>query len=169
MAEPFVGEIRIGGWNFAPVGWELCQGQLMAIAEYDVLFALIGTTYGGDGITTFALPDLRSRVPVHQGSGVVIGQQAGQEQVALTASQLPVHSHPFTCSQNPGTQSSPAGNVPAMLPQGASAYIQQTPTAALTGQSIGISVGGSLPHDNMQPYLGLTFIISLYGIFPSQS
>jgi microcystin-dependent protein len=169
MSQPYVGEIRIGGWNFAPVGWELCQGQLMSIAEYETLFALFGTTYGGDGVTTFALPDLRGRVPAHQGGDWVAGQLGGQEQVTLTGPQLPVHSHPFTCALTSATQQSPAGNVPATDVETAGhAYIQQAPTVALTSQSIG-SFGGSQPHDNLQPYVGLTFIISLYGIFPSQS
>ncbi len=167
MSQPFVGEIRIGGWNFAPVGWALCQGQLLSIAEYDVLFALIGTTYGGDGVTTFGLPDLRGRVPAHQGGGFVIGQSGGVEQVTVSVPQLPAHSHSFTCSLSAGTVPNPTGNVPATPPV-TKPYADRAPTSPLAAQSIGMS-GNSLPHDNMQPYLGLTFIISLFGIFPTQS
>ncbi len=168
MSTPYVGEIRMGGWSFAPAGWALCQGQLLSIADNDILFTLIGTTYGGDGMNTFALPDLRGRVPVHQGGGYVLGQQAGQEQVTIIGPQSPAHSHPFNASLSSGAQRSPAGNVPAALEGAASVYVQQPPTAPMAGASIGASPGGSQPHDNMQPYLGLSFIISLYGVYPSQ-
>ncbi|MGH3149793.1 MAG: phage tail protein [Streptosporangiaceae bacterium] len=169
MSQPYVGEIRMGGWNFAPVGWAMCNGQVMPIDQNDVLFSLIGTTYGGDGQTTFALPNLQSRVPVHVGSGFALAQTGGAESVTLTSAQIPAHSHPFLCSQNPGTQANPAGNAPATLAIGAgSAYNQDPPTDALAAQSIG-STGGSQPHDNMQPFLCITFIISLYGVYPSQS
>jgi microcystin-dependent protein len=170
VTTPYVGEIRIGGWSFAPAGWALCQGQLMPIADYDVLFTLIGTTYGGDGMNTFALPDLRSRVPAHQGAGRAIGQPGGQEMVTVSAVQAPAHAHPFYCALDPGAQRIPAGNVPAKLSGGASsAYIEGAPAAALAPQSITPAPGSGQPHDNMQPYLGLTFIISLFGIYPSPS
>jgi microcystin-dependent protein len=158
----------MGGWNFAPAGWMLCQGQLLPISEYPALFNLIGTTYGGDGVSTFALPDLRGRVPVHQGAGFVMGQLSGEEQVTLTSGQVPAHPHQFFASANPGAQRDPTGNVPATIPAG-SAYVQNVATAALAPQSISTAPGNGLPHDNMQPYLGLTFIISLYGIYPSQN
>ncbi len=159
----------MGGWNFAPVGWAMCNGQVISIDQNPTLFQLIGTTYGGDGQTTFALPNLQSRLPVHVGPGFALGQAAGAESVTLTTSQVPAHSHPFLCSQNSGGQADPTGNVPAVISTGAaSAYNQDSPTAALVAQSIG-SVGGSQPHDNMQPFLCITFIISLFGIFPSQS
>jgi microcystin-dependent protein len=169
VTTPYVGEIRLCGWSFAPPGWALCQGQLLQIADYDILYTLVGTTYGGDGMSTFAVPDLRSRVPAHQGGGFVIGQRGGQETVTLSAAQAPQHSHPFYCSLDPAAQRSPAGNVPAALSSGAgSAYVEGVPAAALAPGSITAAPGGSQPHDNMQPYLGLTFIISLFGIYPSQ-
>jgi microcystin-dependent protein len=168
MSDPFVGEIRMFGGNFAPAGWALCNGQLLAISEFEVLFNLIGTTYGGDGQSTFALPDLRGRLPVHQGSGSVIGQAAGEESVILTSQQLPLHSHPFAASTNPGAQTNPVGNAPATIVAG-SAYAQAPATTALAPQSIQADPGGNQPHDNMQPYLCISFIISLFGIFPSQN
>ncbi len=158
----------MGGWNFAPVGWAQCNGALMPIAQYETLFNLIGTTYGGDGQNTFALPDLRGRLPVHAGPGFAFGQPSGSETVTLTSNQMPGHSHSFTCSANGGTQSAPAGNVPATL-QGGTAYIQATPTAALASGSIQPGAGGGQPHDNMQPYLCIMFIISLFGVWPTQS
>jgi microcystin-dependent protein len=167
VSSPYVGEIRMGGWNFAPVGWAMCNGQLLPISENPTLFQLIGTTYGGDGMNTFALPDLRGRLPVHQGSGLTIGQAGGTETVTLQATQVPAHPHPFLGSTNPGATRNPGGNVPATVVAG-SAYAQDPPTTALAANSIG-STGGSQPHDNMQPYLCVTFIISLFGVFPSQS
>jgi microcystin-dependent protein len=169
MTQPYVGEIRMGGWNFAPAGWMMCQGQLLPISEFETLFNLIGTTYGGDGQTTFALPDLRSRVPMHQGSGFPLAQLAGAETVTINGSQVPTHGHPFNASLNAGSQASPTGNVPATYNvAGGAAYFQITPTGATPAQTIG-STGGSQPHDNRQPYLGITFIISLFGVFPSPS
>ncbi len=168
MSSPYVGEIRMGGWNFAPVGWALCDGSPLQISEYQALFQLIGTLYGGDGVSTFALPDLRGRLPVHVGPGFALGQVGGTETVTLTAAQMPAHSHPFLCSTNPGASRNPGGNVPATVVAG-SAYAQNPPTTALASASIGSAAGGGQPHDNMQPYLCVTFIISLFGIFPSQS
>jgi microcystin-dependent protein len=167
VSEPFVGEIRMGGWNFAPVGWAMCNGQLMPIAQNETLFALIGTTYGGDGQTTFGLPDLRGRLPVHVGPGFALAQQGGSETVTLTSNQVPGHSHSFMCSTSNGTQHDPAGHVPATFPQGR-AYIQGAATTALASGSIQPG-GGGQPHDNMQPFLCITFIISLFGVFPSQT
>ena len=166
MSSPYIGEIRMFAGNFAPVGWALCQGQLVPISENDALFNLIGTTYGGDGVNTFALPNLQSRVPVHVGPGFALGQSGGAEQVTLTVSQIPAHTHVPQADANPGGQTSPAGNVWANstnLP-----YSQNAPTAAMDPSAIGSS-GGSQPHDNMIPFTVINFIISLFGIFPSQT
>jgi microcystin-dependent protein len=168
VSQPYVGEIRMGGWNFAPAGWMMCEGQLLPISEYETLFNLIGTTYGGDGTSTFALPDLRGRLPLHVGPGYTLAQTGGTETVTLTAAQFPAHSHPFLGSTNPGAQRNPTGNVPATIVAG-SAYVQDPPTAALAAQSIQGFTGGGQPHDNLQPYLCVTFIISLFGVFPTQS
>lgn len=171
MVMPFVGEIRAVGWGFAPSGWMLCQGQLLRITDYTTLFSLIGTTYGGDGFSTFGLPDLQGRAPVHrQSGGYPLGLKAGLESVTLADPQLPLHNHPFNASSANGGQKSPAGNVPAVLAvAGASAYNQDPPTAALAASSIQKAAGGDQPHDNMQPYLVINYIISLNGIYPTQS
>ncbi len=145
-----------------------CAGQLLPISEYEVLFNLIGTTYGGDGQSTFALPDLRGRLPVHQGGGLTLAQTGGTETVTLNSSQYPMHNHAFLCSLNPGGQNSPVGNVPATVVAG-SAYVQDPPTAALASASVLNYMGGNGPHDNFQPYLCVSFIISLFGVFPSPS
>lgn len=166
---PYVGEIRMFGGNFAPAGWMLCQGQVLPISEYETLFQLIGTTYGGDGQTTFNLPDLQGRVPVHMGTGpngdqYVIGQSAGVETVTLSVSQIPAHSHVPLASTDTGTQTSPSGNVwanSAKFP-----YSPNAPAAAMAGTAVQ-NDGGSQPHDNMVPFLAINFIISLFGVFPS--
>lgn len=168
MSEPFVGEIRMGGWNFAPVGWALCQGQLLPIDQNQALFQLIGTTYGGDGQSNFALPDLRGRLPVHVGPGFALAQAGGSETVTLASTQIPAHSHTFLCTSNPGAQRNPTGNALAAI-VGGSLYAQQPATDALAAQSIQQAPGASQPHDNMQPYLCVTFIIALSGVFPTQS
>lgn len=167
MSQPYVGEIRMFAGNFAPVGWALCQGQLLAISENPTLFQLIGTTYGGDGQNTFALPNLQSRLPVHVGPGFALGQAAGAETVTLTVSQIPAHSHVPQCSDT-GAQSSPAGNVWATPATGGTVYDSAAPTLAMATQAVG-SAGGSQPHDNMVPFLVINFILSLFGVFPSQS
>ena len=167
MAQPYIGEIRIFAGNFNPFDWALCNGQLLPIAQYPALYNLIGTTYGGDGQTTFALPNLQGRLPVHQGSGFVMGQTAGSETVTLTAAQLPAHSHSFQASLTTGSQKNPTTNVPAAIGSG-SAYAQDPPSTALAPQSIGTD-GRGQPHDNMQPYQCVSFIIALNGIYPSQS
>ena len=154
------------GGNFAPAGWAFCNGALIPISENDALFNLIGTTYGGDGQTTFALPDLQSRVPVHQGGGFVIGERAGVEQVTLTASQLPIHSHTPQVSSLGAVSRDPAGNYWAAW--NSHQFSDQPPDADLNAGAIGLS-GGSQPHDNRAPYLTINFIISLFGIFPSQT
>jgi microcystin-dependent protein len=170
MSGPFVGEIRMFAGNFAPVGWAFCEGQLIPISENDTLFNLIGTTYGGDGQETFALPDLSGRLPMHQGSsqGIthIIGEAGGVESVTLTTSQIPQHNHSLLATTDPGSSTNPDGKVPANS-QGAQMYIEDVATAALPSQ---ISpVGGSQPHDNLQPYLAIRFIISLFGVFPTQT
>lgn len=169
MSSPYVGEIRMFAGNFAPAGWMFCEGQLLPISEYETLFNLIGTTYGGDGQSTFALPDLRGRLAVHQGNGFTLAETGGVETVTLTTSQIPSHSHPFLASTDPGGQTAPSKNVVAkIVGAAASAYIQGAPSAPLAPGSIG-STGGSQPHDNFQPYLCIDFIISLFGVFPSQT
>ena len=173
MSSPYIGEIRMFGGTFAPNGWAFCDGQLMAIAENDVLFNLIGTTYGGDGQETFALPDLRSRAPMHMGtspaSGATyqIGEMAGVESVTLTTQQTPIHNHAFQVTTAVGTQGNPDGNLLANS-QGPQPYIQQDPDGNLNANMLS-SVGGSQPHENRQPYLGINFIISLFGVFPTQT
>jgi microcystin-dependent protein len=164
MGTPYVGEIRMFAGNFAPAGWALCQGQILAISENDVLFTLIGTTYGGDGQTTFALPDLQSRVPVHVGPGFVQGQTAGVESVTLTTSQIPAHSHVPLCSSGAGTNASPQNDVWAALDS--NIYSDVAPSVIMAPSALG-STGGSQPHDNMVPFLVINFIISLFGVFPS--
>lgn len=165
MAQPYVGEIRMFAGNFAPAGWMFCEGQLLPISENETLFQLIGTTYGGDGQSTFALPDLRGRLPIHQGNGFILAETGGVEEITLTVSQIPAHSHPLLASTSVSNQSSPANSVVAQSTS-ADLYIEDTPTANMAANSIG-AVGGSQPHTNFQPYLCVDFIISLYGIFPS--
>jgi microcystin-dependent protein len=165
MAQPYVGEIRMFAGNFAIAGWMFCEGQLLPISEYETLFNLIGTTYGGDGQSTFALPDLRGRLPVHQGNGFTLAETGGVEEVTLTVSQIPAHGHPLTAVDTTGNQTSPGGNRPAqsfnVVP-----YINDVPTGNFNAQAIS-PVGGSQPHTNFQPYLCVNYIISLFGIFPS--
>ncbi|HEU5269048.1 MAG TPA: tail fiber protein [Jatrophihabitans sp.] len=166
MSTPYIGEIRIFAGNFAPVGWLLCQGQLLPISQYDVLFNLIGTTYGGDGQNTFALPNLASRIPYHQGSGYVLGQMAGVEQVTLTQQQIPVHTHQANASSAASTQPGPAGNVWADWNSPVYQSTASAPNTTMSPQSL-LPAGGSQPHDNMPPFLCLNFIIATEGIYPS--
>jgi len=174
MSNPFVGEIRMFAGNFAPAGWMFCQGQLLPIAENDVLFALLGTTYGGDGVTTFALPDLQSRVPVHQGQGpgisqnYTIGEKAGVESVTLTTQQIPIHTHAFAATNQIGQNAQPTNGFYAQVSTG---QLYHEPLDPLVNMNAGMvqPVGGSQPHENVQPYLAISFIISLFGIFPSQN
>lgn len=165
MAQPYVGEIRMFAGNFAPAGWMFCEGQLLPISENETLFQLIGTTYGGDGQSTFALPDLRGRVPLHFGNGFVLAETGGVEEVTLTVNQIPAHSHPMLASTNVSQDTSPSNKV---LGQTGSAllYIQDATDNNLNASAM-TSVGGSQPHTNFQPYLCVDFIISLFGIFPS--
>jgi microcystin-dependent protein len=167
MSQPYIGEIRMFAGNFAPQGWLLCQGQLLAIAQYDVLFNLIGTTYGGDGQNTFALPDLRSRVPVHQGAGFIIGQSGGEESVTLTTQQIPQHTHPAVCNANSSSSPTPAGSYWGAA--SSNAYTAGTSANAVMNPAAVGAVGGSQPHDNMMPYVTLNYIISTNGIYPSQT
>ena len=164
MSQPYVGEIRIFAGNFAPAGWMLCQGQLLPISEYETLFNLIGTTYGGDGQSTFALPNLSGRVPIHMGNGFVTGQMAGEETVTLTVQQIPTHNHVPRADSNGGTQTGPGGGVWAASTN--SPYAAP-PTASQMAADATQATGGSQPHDNMIPFLAINFIISLFGIFPS--
>jgi microcystin-dependent protein len=165
MSQPYVGEIRMFGGNFAPAGWMLCEGQLLPISEYETLFNLIGTTYGGDGQSTFGLPDLRGRLPIHMGSGFVLSQNGGAENVTLTTNQIPAHTHTVSATTNANTASLPGGNY---LAAGPDIYDQNKPGTNTMAAAIS-SVGGSQPHSNFQPYLCVNFILSLFGVFPSQS
>lgn len=169
MADPYVGEIRMFGGNFAPAAWAFCNGRLLPIADYEVLFNVIGTTYGGDGQTNFALPNLQGRLPMHTGANFPIGQVAGEETVTLTTSELPVHNHGFIASKNNGSAASPAGQVPATLPAGSNAYLQAPAATSMNPASLLPDPGGSQPHENRQPFLCISFIISLFGIFPTPS
>lgn len=169
MSQPYVGEIRLFAGNFPPNGWAFCQGQLLSIADNDVLFNLIGTTYGGDGDQTFALPNLQGRVPVHMGSlfgtNYVIGQMGGTEQETLTVQQIPAHTHGMVATTAPGTQNSPVGRVLAQSPS-LKPYVEDVPSVSLSSQAV-TSAGGSQPHDNRQPYVAVNYIISLFGVYPS--
>ncbi len=167
MSSPYIGEIRMFGGNFAPVGWAFCNGAVMAIAENDVLFELIGTTYGGDGQETFNLPDLQGRIPIHQGSGFVIGQVAGTETVTLVSTQIPAHNHGLGATTAAGDSQAPTNAIFA-----SSALAQFTAQAASAGTfntAMVQTTGGGQPHENLVPFLAVTFIISLFGIFPSQN
>lgn len=166
MAQPYVGEIRMFAGNFAPAGWQFCQGQLLPISEYDTLFQLIGTTYGGDGEETFALPDLQGRIPIHQGGGFNLAETGGAEEVTLTVGQIPNHGHSWLAvGDRSGTLTSPAGALPAQSAH-VTAYLNEAPDASFAAAAAA-PTGGSQPHTNLQPYLCVSFIVSLYGIFPS--
>lgn len=169
MAQPYVGEIRMFAGNFNPAGWMFCEGQLLPISEYETLFNLIGTTYGGDGQSTFALPDLRGRIPLHFGNGFTLAETGGVETVTLTVPQIPAHTHPFLGTVNQATGNPPSGQLVAQSPtQNALPYGTDNPVSAISPKSTS-STGGSQPHNNFQPYLCVDFIISLFGIFPSQT
>jgi microcystin-dependent protein len=176
MSDPFVGEIRIFAGNFAPRGWALCNGQLLPISQNTALFSLLGTYYGGDGKTTFALPDLQGRAPLQQGQGpglslYDLGQMGGEPAVTLINSELPSHSHSVSATTTPGSLPDPAGNVWAVagVARGTNMY-SATPGSSplMSPQALSIA-GGSQPHNNMPPYLTLTFIIALQGVFPPRS
>ena len=165
MAQPYVGEIRMFGGNFAPAGWMFCEGQLLPISENETLFQLIGTTYGGDGESTFALPDLRGRIPIHQGNGFILAETGGAEQITLTVNQIPAHTHAFVAVTDNGNQISPAGNIAAQS-LNVTPFINDAPGGSFSAGAVS-STGGSQPHTNFQPYECVDFIISLFGIFPS--
>lgn len=166
MSEPFLSEIKIVSFNFAPKGWALCNGQLLPINQNQALFALLGTTYGGDGRTNFALPNLRGRVPIHTGNGHTLGEAAGSTAVTVTTPQLPQHVHAMLASPNSsGTTGDPTGHFLAPVNGG---YAAASNLTTLEPTSVG-NAGGSQPHTNMMPYLALNFVIALQGIFPSQN
>jgi microcystin-dependent protein len=173
MSDPYVGEIRMFGGNFAPAGWAFCAGQLMPISENDTLFNLIGTTYGGDGQQTFGLPDLQGRFPIHAGQGPVItqtyqlGEKAGVESVPISVAQLPTHNHGWLASNDPSNSLIPTSNV-VSTPLNITPYFSGAASVPLNASSLQ-AVGGSQPHVNMMPFLCVSFIISLFGIFPSQT
>jgi microcystin-dependent protein len=168
MSQPFVGEIRMMGCNFAPNGWAFCNGALIAITQNETLFTLIGTTYGGDGQSTFALPNLQGRIPVHQASGFPIGQVAGSETVTLSLSQTPSHNHAVQAASGTAgnASNSPAGNYWAGWTGGQYA---NAPGAVMNAAAISTYPGGNQPHENMPPFLAVNFVISLFGIFPTQN
>jgi microcystin-dependent protein len=163
MAEPFLGEVRLMSFSFAPKGWALCNGQLLPINQNQALFALLGTTYGGDGRVNFGLPDLRGRVPVHIGSGIVQGQRAGEEAHTLTKQELPMHNHVMNASSSNGDQ-----NVPNILASANNVY-NTFAAPATTLSPASVTSTGAQPHQNMQPYLVISFCIALQGIFPSRN
>ena len=172
MSDPYIGEIRMFGGNFAPAGWAFCDGQLMPISENETLFNLIGTTYGGDGQATFALPNLQSRVPIHAGTGptginYILGEMLGEESVTLTVNQIHIHTHAMGATTNAGDQAGPNGQLTATAP----INVYHAPTSdfkQLNPQAVSLT-GGSQPHENCQPFLCVNFILSLFGIFPTQS
>jgi microcystin-dependent protein len=165
MAQPYVGEIRMFAGNFAPAGWMFCEGALLPISEYETLFQLIGTTYGGDGQENFALPDLRGRIPIHQGNGFILAEVGGAEEITLAPTQIPSHTHPLIGNTANGNNASPAGALLASSTVIAQ-YAPETANQGMAANAVS-SVGGSQPHTNFQPYLCVSFIISIFGIFPS--
>lgn len=180
MAEAYLGEIRTFAFNFAPAGWLMCNGQTLAISSYTAVFALLGTTYGGNGTSTFQLPNLQSRVGIHQGTGAglstyVLGQASGVENVALLINNMPQHNHLIATSASQGTSSTPGGNVPGaatyavgLQKQPVLSYATSSDGSTLAASAVSIS-GGSVPHSNIQPYLCLNFCIAMQGIFPSRN
>jgi microcystin-dependent protein len=167
MAQPYVGEIRMFAGNFAPAGWMFCEGQLLPISENETLFQLIGTTYGGDGQSTFALPDLRGRIPIHQGNEFILAEQGGAEEITLTVQQIPAHNHALLATVNAASTAAPGNNMLASTTLSTiTPYGSDNPSGSMSPTMVG-SIGGSQPHTNFQPYLCVDFIISLFGIFPS--
>lgn len=178
MTTPYLGEVRMFGGTFAPRGWALCNGALLAIAQNEALFSLLGTYYGGNGTTNFQLPDLRGRVPIHQGAGAgltprTVGEIGGVETVTLVASQMPQHSHSMNASTDPGSLPGPADGVPAAPTGGATPFLYAVPgTSQLNAVALAPNVqpvGGTQPHNNIMPSLCVTFIIALEGVYPSRN
>lgn len=167
MGQPYIGEIRMFAGNFAPTGWAYCWGQPIPISENETLFQVIGTTYGGDGQEYFALPDLRGRVPVHRPQNGFPGEMGGVESVTLTTSQIPAHAHSLVATTALANKGTPGNARPAQAPT-VQLYAEDVPAVDMAAQALS-SVGGGQPHDNMHPYLALNFIISLYGVYPSQT
>jgi microcystin-dependent protein len=172
MAQPFVAEIKLFSGNFAPTGWAFCNGQLLPISQNTALFSILGTSFGGDGKSTFALPNLNGRAPIGAGQGPglsdrAVGETGGQSEVTLTRSEIPAHTHVPQCNSTAGGQGGPGGNVWGKIPgkTAPQVYSANAPDTALAAAAVG-NTGGDQPHNNMQPYLGLTFIIALQGIFP---
>jgi microcystin-dependent protein len=168
MSQSYVGEVRLVGFNYAPYGWAFCNGNVQSISENPTLFNLIGTTYGGDGQTTYQLPNLQGRIPIHQGSSgasnYVIGQNGGAEAVTIIQGTYPAHSHSIYGTNNLGGSNSAAGNVAAGL---GNAYSTETPANAMNAAALAMSAGSSQPHNNLQPYQVLNWVISLYGVYPT--
>ncbi|HYP14049.1 MAG TPA: tail fiber protein [Bryobacteraceae bacterium] len=172
--EPFIGQIMMFGGNFAPRGWALCNGQTLSIAQNTALYSILGITYGGNGQTTFALPDLRGRVPMSSGQGPglsprTLGETAGEETVTLLNSQMPAHNHMLSCDNNPSNQTEPSGNLFGAESASATQVYSSGPANALMNVAALSASGGSQPHDNMPPYQCVNFIIALEGIFPSRN
>ncbi len=165
MSEPFLGQVMMASFNFAPKGWALCDGQLLPINQNQALFALLGTTFGGNGQTTFALPDLRGRMPLHTGNGFTLGLHGGEESHTVIAAEMPAHTHPVTTSSSAADQVSPANNYPASSARNGFA---STPNGTLAPGAVS-SAGGSQAHENRSPFLVVNFVIALQGIFPSQN
>jgi microcystin-dependent protein len=165
MSEPFLSEMKIVSFNFAPKGWALCNGQLLAISQNQALFSLLGTTYGGDGRVNFALPNLQGRIPIHFGNGHNLGEVGGEESHTLTSQEMSAHIHVISASNATPNQGTPSGN---MWAGNSGAYSSASPDSSMNPASIN-NVGGNQPHTNIQPYLVLNFIIALVGIFPSQN
>lgn len=169
MAEPFLGELKLVGFNFPPRGWAFCDGQLLSIAQNTALFALLGTTYGGNGQTTFALPDLRGRTPLHVGNGIQLGEEAGVESVSLNVNQLPAHGHALSGASDLANASAPGGALPAAKPRGGISRYATPPGDTVMAPGSVTPAGGNQPHNNMQPYLVMNWVIALEGIFPSRN
>ena len=167
MGTPYLGEIKLISWNYNPKGWAFCNGQLLPINQNQALFSILGTVYGGDGRTTFGLPDFRSRVPIYQGQGWILGQKGGQEVHTLTMSEMPAHNHFLSASNlaDGNNVNTPGGNFPANDPQNP---YRTNPNTSFAPLSV-TNVGSSQPHENRQPYLVLNFIIALQGVFPSRN
>jgi microcystin-dependent protein len=174
MSTPYIGEIRMFAGNFAPRGWMLCNGQTLPISQYTALFSILGTTYGGNGVSTFQLPNLQGRVPIHAGtsmlgSSYILGEASGAENVFLTQAQMPQHTHVLNAVNGGGNQASPAGNFPAIESTGTSLNFSSGPANAPMAGTVLSVAGGSTPVNVVQPFLVVTFIIAIQGIFPSRN